>query len=193
MKHKFIVLLLLAIFTKSFAQDSKFSIELNYPLAIDNNFIGDDYSGIIDLGIDYKFTKLSPIDIGVSLNSSLMVNNSNLNSGSVDFKVTTYIIQPKLFGELNIESLKALHPSVGLGYTFMVFDPSGTISGVDVSGENDTQSGFNFNLGLAYDLSEKLFAQIQYDFVKLNPPSDVPDITFNTNVNILKIGLGYRL
>ncbi|MFS4468738.1 outer membrane protein [Maribacter sp. 2210JD10-5] len=94
---------------------------------------------------------------------------------------------------MDLESINKFHPSVGLGYTIMVFDASGTNDGFDVIDASDTQSGFNFDLGLAYNATEKLFVQAQYDFVKLGINNDVPDTKFNTNVNILKIGLGYRL
>jgi opacity protein-like surface antigen len=94
---------------------------------------------------------------------------------------------------LDLESIDKFHPSVGLGYTIMVFDASGINNGLDVSDANDTQSGFNFNFGLAYGITEKLFVQVQYDFIKLGVDNDASDMKFNTNVNILKIGLGYRL
>jgi len=187
-------LTLLLIFSiKLFSQDSKFSLELNYPIPIDNNFIGENYNGIIDIGADYRIANLNPVNLGISLNSGVLVNNSNQNNGFQNFKVTSYVIQPRIFGELDLESIDKLHPSVGLGYTIMVFDASGTNNGFDVSDASDTQSGFNFNFGLAYDVTEKLFVQAQYDFVKLGVDNDVPDTKFNTNVNILKIGLGYRL
>ena len=193
MKQKLLLTFFLIFTIKSFSQDSKLSIELSYPIPIDNNFIGENYSGIIDVGVDYRITNLNPVSIGISLNGGVLVNNSNQNNGFQDFKVTSYVIQPRLFGELDLESLDKFHPSVGLGYTIMVFDASGTNNGFDVSDASDSQNGFNFNFGLAYDITEKLFVQAQYDFVKLGAENDVPDIKFNTNVNILKIGLGYRL
>jgi opacity protein-like surface antigen len=193
MKQKFLLTLLLIFSIKSFSQDSKFSLELNYPITIDNNFVGENYNGIIDIGADYRIANLNPVNIGISLNGGVLVNNSNQNNGFLNFKVTSYVIQPRIFGELDLKSIDKFHPTVGLGYTIMVFNASGTNNGFDVSDASGTQSGFNFNFGLAYDITEKLFVQAQYDFVKLGVDNDVPDIKFNTNVNILKIGLGYRL
>lgn len=193
MKQKLLLTLLLILTIKTFSQDSKFSLELNYPIPIDKNFVGENYSGIIDLGAKYRFVNLNPINIGVSFNGGIVVNNSNQNNGFQHFKVTSYVIQPRIFGELNLESIKKVRPTVGLGYTIMVFEASGTNNGFDVSDASDTSSGFNFNFGLAYDITEKLFAQVQYDFIKLGVDNDVPDMKYNTNVNILKIGLGYRL
>ncbi|MFT6844683.1 MAG: opacity protein-like surface antigen [Flavobacteriales bacterium] len=193
MKQKFLLTLLLIFSIKSFSQDSKFSLELNYPITIDNNFVGENYNGIIDIGADYRIANLNPVNIGISLNGGVLVNNSNQNNGFLNFKVTSYVIQPRIFGELDLKSIDKFHPTVGLGYTIMVFNASGTNNGFDVSDASGTQSGFNFNFGLAYDITEKLFVQAQYDFVKLGVDNDVLDIKFNTNVNILKIGLGYRL
>ena len=193
MKQKFLLILLLIFSIKSFSQDSKFSLELNYPIPIDNNFVGENYNGIIDIGADYRIANLNPVNIGISLNGGVLVNNSNQNNGFQNFKVTSYVVQPRIFGELDLESIDKFHPTIGLGYTIMVFNASGTNNGFDVSDASDTRSGFNFNFGLAYDITEKLFVQAQYDFVKLGVDNDVPDIKFNTNVNILKIGLGYRL
>jgi len=153
---------------------------------------GDDSYGIIDLGLKYRFTELNPIKIGVSLNGGVLIDNSNQNNSPQDFLVTTFIIQPKVFAEINVESVEKLHSFLGLGYTFMNFQLSGSNNGMNVSGESDNLSGFGFNFGVAYDISNKIFVQVQYDFTKLNA-DDVPDIKFNTNVNLLKIGIGLKI
>lgn len=184
---------MLIISIHSYSQDSKFSLELNYPAPMGENFVGENYTGIIDLGADYRIANLNPIHIGVSINGGVLLNNSNQNNGLQDFKVTTYAIQPRIFGELNLESIAKIHPAIGLGYTIMIFDASGTNNGFDVSDSSDTKTGININFGLAYDISEKLFVQAQYDVIKLKEDNEVPNTKFNTNVNILKIGLGYRL
>ena len=193
MKQKLLFTLLLIFTIKSFSQDSKFSLELNYPIPIDKNFIGKNYSGIIDFGADYRFAKLNPINIGFSINGGVLINNSNQNNGFQNFKVTSYVINPRIFGELDFKPIEKIHPIIGLGYTIIIFKASGTNNGFDVSDGSDTLSGVNVNLGLAYDIIEKLFVKIQYDFIKLGADNNVTDTTFNTNVNILKIGFGYRL
>ena len=124
MKQNILLTVLLVISIKSIAQDSKFSVELNYPVAI--NFVGDDYNGIVDLGADYRFWNISPIKIGVSFNGGMLVNTSNQNSVFQDFKLTSYVVQPRIFGELDLESMEKIHPTVGLGYTIMFFNASGT-------------------------------------------------------------------
>ena len=79
----------------------------------------------------------------------------------------------------------------------MAFDASITTNrGLTVLDTSETLSGFNFNFGLSYDITTKYFVQVQYDFIKLgndNGLPGIPAISFNTNVNIWKFGLGYRL
>ncbi|MBP0903602.1 outer membrane protein [Mariniflexile gromovii] len=193
MIQKSLLVLLLFFSIKSFSQNSKFSLELNYPIPIDKNFVGENYSGIIDLGAKFRFAELNILKLGASLNSGILVNDSRPNNEFQDFKITAYLIQPRIFAELDMESIKSFHPFIGLGYTFIIFDAKGTQNGFDISGGSQTQSGLNINLGIAYNITDKLFAQVQYDYVKISLENEIPDIKYNTNVNILKIGLGYRL
>ncbi len=115
------------------------------------------------------------------------------NNSYQSVKVKSYIIQPRVFGELVIKSINKLHPLIGLGYAIMAFNALGSNNGFEILEVNNTQSGVNFNFGLSYDITESLFAQAQFDFIKLVVNNEVPDIKFNRNGNILKIGLGYRL
>jgi opacity protein-like surface antigen len=193
MKQKLLFALLLILSIKSFSQDSKLSVEMHYPILIDQNFIGKNYNGIIDVGAKYRFSEITNINIGASINGGILVNNTNDNNGNQDFTVKSYLIQPKIFAELKIESISKLHPFVGFGYSFMVFDASGTNNGFDVSGSNETESGINANFGIAYDITKKIFIDIQYDYVKLKVDKETPNTTFNTNVNLLKVGLGFRI
>ncbi|MDF4203989.1 outer membrane beta-barrel protein [Maribacter sp. SA7] len=181
MKQKiFWTLSLLIITITSHSQDSKITAELNYPIPIDNNFLGENFNGIVDLGIKFRFIDLNPIKVGASFNGGILTRKTDFQGANV----SNYILQPRIFGELNLESIEKIHPHLGLGYTIMVFD---------FAGGSDNQNGFNLNFGFTYDFSEKFFAQLQYDFVRLGVEDNVPNTKFNTNVNILKIGIGYRL
>ena len=192
MKQK--LLLMILIFSiNSFSQNSKFSIEANYPLPIDANFIGKNYDGIIDFGAKYRFAEFKNVTIGAGLNGGVLVFKLNSFGSNIKTKTTDYIIQPKVFAELKLDAVPKLHPFVALGYTTMLFVAKGTNSGVDVTGANETMSGFNTNFGMTIDINKKVFMGLQYDFVKLKIDSQVPQTTFNTNVNLLKIGLGLRL
>ena len=191
MKRILVLTVILFLSLKSIAQDSNFSMELNYPMTLDSYFIGENYNGIIDLGLDYVFESSNTVNFGLSFNASILQNNANKNLGN-SFKVTSYVLQPRVVAVGNSALLGGFSPSAGLGYSFFVFDITGSSNGfTDAAG--DTQSGLNLNLGLAYDLSERFFAQMQYDFMRTSVADGVPNIKYNTNVNLLKIGIGYRL
>ena len=71
------------------------------------------------------------------------------------------------------------------------FNPEEPI--IITSSASENESGINLNLGTSYDITNKIFAIIQYDFIKITVEDEVPDTKYNTNINIIKIGIGYRL
>ncbi|WP_281541580.1 outer membrane protein [Maribacter aestuarii] len=194
MKQKLLLTFLMIFTIKSFAQDSKFSIELNYPIPIDENLIGRSYNGIINAGLKYNFANLDFMNLGVSLNSGIFKNTKE--DRVQPFDATIYIFSPRINSEFKIKSLEKLHPSVGLGYSIVNFradvDRFNSETNSDVS-SSQSENGVNLNFGLAYDITNNLFLQIQYDFIKIGVDNDVPDFKYNTNINLVKIGLGYRL
>ena len=48
-------------------------------------------------------------------------------------------------------------------------------------------------MSVAYDLTDKIIIQLQYDFIKLSTTNDIPNTGYNTNVDLVKIGLGLRI
>ncbi|SDH72865.1 outer membrane protein [Winogradskyella thalassocola] len=176
-----------------YSQDSKLNVELSYPIVVDDNFVGRNYNGIVDLGLKYRFLALNAIHIGGSFHVGYLKNSKTERVQPID--VNLFTIQPRIFAELHIPSLPKFYPSVGLGYSVFVFKPVNNQPSLNpnTTYESENESGFNINLGIAYDISRKVLIQIQYDFVKFGIDNDVPDITYNSNINILKIGLGYRL
>lgn len=191
LKQSIAVVFLLFLSCASFSQNSKINLEVNYPIPIDDNFIGRNFNGFIDLGIKYRFAYKNPINLGVSINAGLLKNNKEDRVQSFD--VNTIIIQPKLFAEFNIESMPKFHPTVGFGYSFISAKARNFDSFNTQISTSENENGFNLNLGLALDISEKVFVQFQYDFIKINIEKGVPKNKYNSNVNILKIGLGYRI
>ena len=192
MRSIYIFLLIFSTFN-SFSQDSKSTIELSYPIAIDDNFIGDNYNGIIDAGFKFRLANLNLINLGGSINVGYYKNSKSERVQPIN--VNLYTIQPRLFAELNLDNLPKLHPSVGIGYSIFLFKAksNSNINGdIDIPNETLDESGLNFNLGLAYDITDTIIIQVQYDFIKINIDDNIPDIKYNTNINILKIGLGYR-
>lgn len=181
------------------AQDSKMSVELSYPLlAIDTNFLGTNFNGLIDAGFDYRFAEAQPFTFGGSLNLGILRSNGfgPLFDEDIDvFRTTVVTIQPRVFTEFTIEALPIIHPAVGLGYTIISFDNSIRLNQFGDPNQSTTRSGFNVNAGVMVDITNRLLAHVQYDFIQLSSPNqiEVPNTKFNKNVNILKLGLGYRL
>ena len=187
MKIKLSILLIFLSFYL-FCQNSKLSVEINYPIPFDNNFIADNYKSIIDVGAKYRFINSRVINIGISFNAGILYFE-NTKSYIQDYKVTNYMLQPKIFGEFNLKKLK---PFLGLGYTSMIFDYNGNNNEFEINGKSDTQSGIDFNVGFKYNVLKNVFVQVQYDYIILDVGEEIPRTKYNTNVNIFKIGMGYN-
>lgn len=193
MFKKIALVLLCIVSIEVYSQESKFNIELSYPLTIDSNFIGKNYNGIIDIGLRFRFLELNTISIGGSLHTGYLKNSKSERFQAID--VNLFTIQPRIFAELNLPNLPKFHPSLGAGYSVFIFKPVNNSPSLNpnTTYESESASGINFNIGFAYDISNTILLQVQYDFVKIGVTDDVLDITYNSNINILKIGLGYRL
>ena len=187
-----IIITFLLISTSLWAQDRKLSLEVNYPITIDRNFVGTNYNGVIDVGFDYIIARSLSFDLGLGLNAGWLANRQNESDNPDSFRANIYTIQPKLYGELVINSIPKLHPQFGLGYSVFIFDISGTFPLTNFNQRSETQGGMNFLASLVFDVSERTFIQFQYDFVKLAQEDMIPDTRFNNNVNLLKLGLGFR-
>lgn len=197
MNRYLLILLFYALFIDVFSQSSNFNIEANYPFPMGENFIGKNYDGFADVGIEYQCKNFQTVILGASINASLLNYNFKIQDEFADlynYKVRAYVIQPRIKAGYNIRSLENFHPSIGLGYSIIFFNISGP-DPLDFSNESetDTQSGININLAGAYDLSERIYFKVQYDFVKLGKDNDIPDTPYNTNIHLLKVGLGFRL
>lgn len=51
----------------------------------------------------------------------------------------------------------------------------------------NSESGFNFNVGLSYELNDKFFLQGQYDYIRYSQ-APRPDV----DLGFLKFGIGFR-
>jgi len=47
-------------------------------------------------------------------------------------------------------------------------------------------------MGIAYDISPSWYFHGSYDFIKIGVDNDLPKIAYNTNVNMIKLGIGHR-
>ena len=186
---KTILLLFVSLTLHSFAQEKLFSFEASYPLPFGDTFVNDNYSGIIDAGLKYRFYSFETFNIGAAFNGGYLRNTKDDTVMDADVKLFT--LQPKFFVELDAEDLQKFHPSIGVGYTFLNFKVTDMVN-PDNPGSTtftETESGFNINVGLLYDLTNKLFVQVQYDLIKLKTEDGVPDIPYNKNIHLLKFGL----
>ena len=195
MKIKLLLLPVLFFSINSIAQDLnyKWNVEANYSIIPEEGF-GGDYN-IIEFGIKYRFMDLEFLQLGFGINSGY--SQKVFNELNIDGKVKRYYFQPRCFSEFKIPGLDRLRPTIGLGYSIMNEDSSVISIGEDVSG-NTTNGGFNFNLGLTYDISDRFFIQAQYDFINLNVrdeftfQGEVIKPNYNEKLNNLKVGVGFR-
>ena len=187
-------LLLLPLFiTVLHGQNYRWTTSLNYPITIDQNFIGENYNGFLDIGLSYQCVNYDYLSIGASINAGIFSNNDNLDITSIDnFKAITYSIEPKISFIGTIPSLEVIHPFIGLGYSFFLFDISGVNQGLGIVEHGDTLYGFSFNTGLQIDISNRVFINLEYDFTKVDRDDLVPDTRYNKNVNFVKLGAGFR-
>lgn len=173
------------------AQVNKLTAEASYPIPSGDNFLNESYNGIVDVGFDYHAYNFTIIDLGVSFNAALFSKNKESSSSRAGVDVRSYFLQPRFVAELNL--IRALKPSIGLGYTVMINSVSSDRADFIDDMSNETQSGLNFNFGLAYYFTNRFFIQAQYDFIRLNKDDRVLDIDFNRNLRIFKVGIGLAL
>ncbi len=170
------------------AQDSKISVTLSYPIPVGDNFASS-YTGIVDLGLQARLIEAGPLAIGVSANADYSRNS--VDSGSTTFKEAAFLIQPRVFGELNLDAIAKFKPFIGLGYTFAIItaDPPGGA----FPDKKNKYGGINFNLGAAYNITEMFFVLAQFDGVKLSrdvPQQEVAD--FYSKISHIELGVGVR-
>ena len=177
----------------AFSQDSELSIELNYPYATRDNFLGNQLNGLVDIGAKYFFSEIAPVSLGASMNAALFHFQSNGNTMFTDYKITSFLIQPRFVSQVQLKNWTDFRPFIGLGYSFLITRVTGTLRAADVSAASNTRSGLNANIGFSLKMTRRLFAQIQYDFIHLAPLEGIEANSFNTNVNLVKVGLGFRL
>jgi len=197
----YIVILILSV-TYSKAQSTHcvpdvppFSIELNYPVPIDNNFLGLNFNGVLDVGVKYRFKQKSILDFGASFNAGVLVDNTAFNQPELALNVrsTAFIFQPRFFGELDFNTLPSFHVSSGVGYSLLFFNSNGINQGVDIRNTSNTKGGVHINFAIAFDITYRIFVQISYDLTWLNINNQAPNISFNKNANLIKLGAGFRL
>ncbi|MGP1991627.1 outer membrane protein [Zobellia laminariae] len=178
-----------------FAQDQKWSVEANYPISVGDE-IGNDAPGLLDFGIKYRFLDLKIVKIGAGINASVFKKNisDDFEPAFTDFDETNWLIQPKIFAEFTVPGIQKLHPSVGLGYTFLESHFKGEDYFFGSFDNTGSSGGINLNLGLSYDITKRLFLQAQYDYIREKDTYNYEgqDLKVKRNLGYLKFGVGFR-
>ena len=108
-----------------------------------------------------------------------------------DFDETNWLIQPKVFAEIQVPALPKLRPFVSVGYTIITSKFKGDLLVGDANVDSSTDGGFNLGFGLSYDITKNFFILVQYDYVRNTIGIDgLPDI--KQDLCYFKIGVGYR-
>ena len=170
MTKKFFLGIFLFVAFQTFAQqEDKWSLEANYSIVPSNGFFGND--NVIDVGIKHRFVENKLLTAGLSLNTTYFVGNENFVIP--DSNDNFFIFQPRVFSEFKLPFSKRLRPTLGLGYSFF-------------AGTSVPVNGFNFNTGLIYDISDKLYVQLHYDFISLQ------SISSSEGYNNFRLGVGFK-
>ncbi len=150
---KFLLAFCLLFITKSISQNYRFSTDASFKKQSSNNFITDNYNGLIYLGLKYRVLNTKKTKFGISFNAGILKSNRDRNNVAGNFKITSYQLQPKIFTELNFSHFT---PFVGVGYTSMLFKSSTDDRKIyaynrDGFSLNNTQSGIDLKIGIGTD------------------------------------------
>ncbi len=170
-KLLFAALLLLTLL--SYGQEKKWSLETNYSIVPADGFLGGDI--VINLGLKYRFLETNFLNLGVGIDGGYFTEFPSFIS-SRNTNEVLFLFQPKLISEFDLPFSKTLKPTLGLGYSFFSGRPL----------DSGSFGGFNLNLGLIYEISDKWYLQFQYDFVSLN------QINSSEGFNNFRLGVGFR-
>lgn len=62
-------LLFASISFNSFSQETGLSATVSYPITVGDNFLKE-YTGFVDVGVQYRFWDLEVVNLGISINPS---------------------------------------------------------------------------------------------------------------------------
>lgn len=195
MKKKIILSLLFLLSIKSNAQDkidvdgNKFLISLHYLGNIRNeNFIGDNYNGVLGINMSYNLLKEKSFSIQCGLGLDFL--NSRKNQYNLKVK-NALLVNPNIGIEFNAS--KKFKPFFNFGYNFFTakyqINQSYLITNnpqdpaiQTIYGDNRYQfNSLSINPGFRLYFDQKFYAQADYKFLPIES---------NVNAHIIAIGLG---
>lgn len=186
---KTLIILLTFYCLSVFSQNQNFTLGVNYPIPLGNNFMVNNYIGIVDAEVKYFPYKMKNIKLGVFTDIGLLTNSADFLSRIRVYNpnltpVSLLLIKPGLNTEMEFGRFV---PNVGIGYSFFY------VIGKNIPTNEDTSSdGLNLNLGLKYNLFQHLFVNVNFDYIRCRIEGEVVDISYNKNIIFLKAGFGYR-
>lgn len=172
------------------AQDSKFSVSLSYPLPIDDNSFKE-YTGIVDLEVQYVFFDTGKFSFGTSLNGSYFAQRTNYINPTFTIKENILLVQPKVLTIFKIGQAQDFRPFLGIGYALALYDIGFGVSNGPPD-ENVGKGGFTINSGITIELPKQLYLIAQLDYSKFSDNEGGLNIDFSDNFTIFKLGIGYR-
>ena len=177
MRKVFITGLLIVCCLKGFSRDPKLIFDINEPITVGDNFIGKNYYGIFDSGLKYNLIELGKLKLGVSTNVGL------LKSDHFPYSVNVLMIKPRIDAEIDFGRFT---PYTGIGYSFFNFD-------IDNNPESHmANDGLNFNLGLRFRIISTVYLNLNFDVIDFRT-DNVPNTSYNRNINIFEIGAGIKI
>jgi outer membrane protein W len=173
------------------AQTSSWSVELSYPALVDQNFVGANFNGIVEAGTKYQFWENLSFKTGVSLHTGLFKDKEGIQDPTTDFDLLIWTLQPRIYGELFLPTLPQFHPIIGIGYSAVTFFTNGNVMTFFPQG-NETRYGLNAAAGFSLDVSKQWYFHASYDFIKLSNSGNFTN-PYLQNINLVKLGVGYRI
>lgn len=194
MKKNITLIFLLILNLTTYAQIKKFSIDINYPLAINNSIT--QVNGIVGGSFKYRFKEFDGMTIGAVYTYDLATEKIDAYPSSL--KHTYHFNHLGGLAEFKFKAVKKLHPFVQAGYTLLTTKSTITFSSSTQPDlpKNETKvesnSGFNIGAGASYDIAERFYLQLYYHYIRVYSPQADTNKTAVYYYDQAKLGVGYR-
>lgn len=196
MKKVLLVLMLLLISEKAQSQNKNFSVELAYPISLTDGVFSSNeiynLKGIIGVNIKYRFTNNKTVNFGLSYTFDFLKENVGYEKDGSALYGNNLFHNVNFLSELNLKSIRALHPYLSVGYTLanltsynLVYDENNLVG---KSSKSIVGHGLNFKTGALYDITNSIFIKTDYQYLKVYQANQVNGQSFS----LLNLGAGYR-
>lgn len=168
------------------AQEKDWSIEVNYPVSIGEDF-GASNQGLFGIGTKYRFAQVGNWQLGASLDGSWFSTKFVRDSDPPQTdKVRDLFVQPRFFAALPATQNGKLQLLAGLGWTAYRISVENLVGEQSTGKTVNWNSGLNANAGLTLDISNSWFLATQFDLILSSGESD------DRTIGLMKVGAGIR-